>query len=98
MGRAIRGMNSIACRTTGRPDIDVERLRGEALKMYLEHRLRELDEQIADLSSACERNPTSEPGSTRPSALTQENHWELLLDLSYLCAARDALVSTLNAL
>jgi hypothetical protein len=98
MGKAVRGATPIAWGVEGRPSIEVERLKGEALKFYLEHRLRELDQQIAILSSSSEWRPQSEDGAGEEPDPAQEDEWELMLDLGYLQASRDAILSALSIL
>ena len=98
MGKAVRGATPIAWGVGCRPSIEVERLKGEALKFYLEHRLRELDRQIAVLSSSGEWRSQSEDSIDEEPEPAQEEEWELMLDLGYLQASRDAIISALSIL
>ena len=98
MGQALRGAKSIPFGLSKRPALDVERLKGEALKTYLQSKLRELEEQIAALSELCGTKLGSDTVERADSAPTAGNHWELLLDLDYLYATRDAIISALSTL
>jgi len=96
MGQAIHGTNPIACGVASKPTLDVERLKGEALRVYLQYKLRELDEQIALLSPG----EFKESGrvKTPHSVAAREEDWAQLLDLGYLYASRDAILSALDIL
>jgi hypothetical protein len=98
MGKALRGTPPIAWGVEGRPSIEVERLKGEALKFYLEHRLRELDQQISMLSSSSEWRSESDDGIDEEPEPAPQDEWELMLDLGYLQASRDAIISALSIL
>jgi len=98
MGKAVRGATPIAWGVEGRPSIEVERLKGEALKFYLEHRLRELDQQIAVLSSSSEWRSQSEGVLDEEPEPAEQGEWEMMLDLGYLQASRDAIISALSIL
>mgnify|MGYP001081141103 CR=1 FL=1 len=98
MGQAIRGTIPSVSGTSSEPTCEVERLKGEALKVYLQYKLRELEEQITVLSQLCERTSDPEPGNAPQPTSPQPDDWELFLDLSYLCATRDAIISALNIL
>jgi hypothetical protein len=96
MGQGIRGTNPIACGVASKPTLDVERLKGEALRVYLQYKLRELDEQIALLSPPGEFQESERVKA--PHSVAAEEDWEQLLDLGYLYASRDAIISALDIL
>jgi|GEM_PF-1900124 len=98
MGKAIQGINPIVCGLTDKPRFEVERLKGEALKVYLQHRLSELEEHIAILYQLCGLKPDSELDNIPYPMSSQQDNWGLLLDLGYLCAIREAIISALGIL
>ncbi len=98
MGKAIPGTGPDMRSFLNKPDFDVERLQGEALKVYLEHKLRELEQQISALSASDEWRQRVEPGTTSRPMAPQEEEWELMMDLGYLRASRDAIISALSIL
>jgi hypothetical protein len=98
MGKAVQGINPITCRVASRPGLDVERLKGEALRVYLQYRLHELEQHIASLSVSGEIPSDAESDAVPHTLSSQEDDWELMLDLGYLYASRDAIVSALSIL
>ena len=98
MGKAIPGTGPNMISFAGRPAFDVERLQGEALKVYLEHKLRELDQQISTFSASGDQRPRTEPSTARQPLSSQEDEWGLIMDLGYLRASRDAIISALSIL
>jgi hypothetical protein len=98
MGKAIPGTGPDIRSFLNEPDFDVERLQGEALKIYLEHKLRELEQQISVLSASGEWRRRVDPGTISRPMAPQEDEWELIMDLGYLRASRDAIISALSIL
>ena len=98
MGKAILGANTITGRLTSQPKFEAERLQGEALKVYLQQNLHELEEQIAVLSQLCGLKPDSGTDNIPHPMSPPQDNWGLFLDLSYLRAMRDAIISALNIL
>jgi len=98
MGKAIPGTGPDIRSFASRPGFDVERLQGEALKVYLEYKLRELEQQISVLSASGDWKPRVEPDTTARPLSSQEDEWELIMDLGYLRASRDTIISALSIL
>lgn len=98
MGKAIPGIGPDIRSLASGSGFDVERLQGEALKVYLEHKLRELEQQISALSASGDWRPGIEPGTTPRPRPSQQDEWELTMDLGYLRASRDAIISALSIL
>jgi hypothetical protein len=98
MGKAMPSTGPDIRNFLSESDLDVERLQGKALKLYLEHKLRELEQQISVLSASGGWQRPVGPGMTPRPMSRQEDEWELSMDLGYLRASRDAIISALSIL
>lgn len=98
MGRALHDIDPIVSNVTSKSTFDVERLKGEALRTYLQSRLCELEQYIANLSISGEIPPSTQLDAVPHTLSSQEDDWELMLDLGYLYASRDAIISALSIL
>jgi hypothetical protein len=85
MARAIRGINPIYYTLASLPEVDVERLKKDSLRVYLQNRLRHLEARISILFSYWGEEST-------------EELWDNLLELDYLEATREAIIEALEAL
>jgi hypothetical protein len=97
MARAIRGLDPIYYILASLPEVDVERLKKDSLRVYLQNRLRHLEARIYTLSQQymnMEENWQhlywGEEGT--------EELWDDLLELDYLEATREAIIEALEAL
>jgi hypothetical protein len=97
MARAIRGINPIYYTLASLPEVDVERLKKDSLRVYLQNRLRHLEahisilsRQYADIEEDWQHLYWGEEST--------EELWENLLELDYLEATREAIIETLEAL
>lgn len=96
MARAIRGLDPTYYILASLPEIDVERLKKDSLRVYLQNRLRHLEDRISVLS---QQYANEEDwlhwywGEERPEEL-----WDSLLELDYLEATREAIIEALEAL
>jgi len=85
---------------SGIPPMDVERLRGRGMRLYLKQQLRSLEAQIAALSSLA-RDEASEVQGEKPfleGEAARRRKWDKILELEYLEAMREALLDTLARL
>jgi len=98
MGRALHDIDPIVSNVTSKSTFDVERLKGEALRTYLQSRLCELEQYIANLSISGEIPSSTQLDAVPHTLSSQEDDWELMLDLGYLYASRDAIISALSIL
>jgi hypothetical protein len=98
MGKAIPGTGPDIRSFTNGPGFDVERLQGEALKVYLEYKLRELEQQISVLSASGDWGRDVGLFSTSRPMPPHKDEWEQIMDLGYLRASRDAIISALSIL
>jgi hypothetical protein len=97
MARAIRGINPIYYTLASLPEVDVEHLKKDSLRVYLQNRLRHLEahisilsRQYADMEEDWQHLYWGEDST--------EELWENLLELDYLEATREAIIETLEAL
>jgi hypothetical protein len=97
MARAIRGINPIYYTLASLPEVDVEHLKKDSLRVYLQNRLRHLEayisilsRQYADMEEDWQHLYWGEEST--------EELWENLLELDYLEATREAIIETLEAL
>jgi hypothetical protein len=97
MARAIRGINPIYYTLASLPEVDVERLKKDSLRVYLQNRLRHLEahisilsRQYADIEEDWQHLYWGEEST--------EELWGNLLELDYLEATREAIIETLEAL
>ena len=97
MARAIRGINSIYYTLASLPEVDVERLKKDSLRVYLQNRLRHLEARISILSHQYADMEEDWQHSYWGEEST-EKLWDNLLELDYLEATREAIIETLEAL
>ena len=97
MAKAIRGINPIYYTLASLPEIDVERLKKDSLRIYLQNRLRYLEacistlsHQYADMEEDWQRLYWGEENT--------EELWDNLLELDYLEATKEAIIETLETL
>ena len=97
MARAIRGLDPIYYILASLPEVDVERLKKDSLRVYLQNRLRHLETRISFLS----HQYTDMEQDWRYSYWVEDNTeelWDNLLELDYLQATREAIIEALEAL
>ena len=97
MARAIRGINPIYYTLASLPEVDVEHLKKDSLRVYLQNRLRHLEAHISILSRQYADMEEDWQHLYWGEESTEEL-WENLLELDYLEATRDAIIETLEAL
>ena len=97
MARAIRGINPIYYTLASLPEVDVERLKKDSLRVYLQNRLRHLEARISILSHQYADTEEDQRHLYWGEESTEEL-WENLLELDYLEATREAIIETLEAL
>lgn len=97
MARAIRGLDPIYYILASLPEVDVERLKKDSLRVYLQNRLRHLEARISILS---QQYADAEEDWQRMywGEESTEELWDNLLELDYLEATREAIIETLEAL
>jgi hypothetical protein len=97
MARAIRGIDPIYYILASLPEVDVERLKKDSLRVYLQNRLRYLEARISILSQqyADEEEDWQHWYWGEEST---EDLWDNLLELDYLEATREAIIEALEAL
>ena len=97
MARAIRDINPIYYTLASLPEVDVERLKKDSLRAYLQNRLRHLEARISILS-----HQYADMGEDWQHLYwgeeSTEELWENLLELDYLEATREAIIEALEAL
>ncbi len=99
MARAMPGIDPVYYALASLPDIDVERLKRDSLRIYLQHRLSYLDQQIAMLVQQADRDVEERLGGYYLGGeMAREDLWDELFELDYLEATRAAIVEALNAL
>ena len=97
MARAIRGLDSIYYILASLPEVDVERLKKDSLRVYLQNRLRHLEARISILSHQYTDMEEDWQHLYWGEDNTEEL-WDNLLELDYLEATREAIIETLEAL
>jgi hypothetical protein len=97
MARAIRGINPIYYTLASLPEVDVEHLKKDSLRVYLQNRLRHLEAHISILSRQYADMEEDWQHLYWGEESTEEL-WENLLELDYLEATREAIIETLEAL
>jgi hypothetical protein len=97
MARAIRGINPIYYTLASLPEVDVEHLKKDSLRVYLQNRLRHLEAHISVLSRQYADMEEDWQHLYWGEESTEEL-WENLLELDYLEATREAIIETLEAL
>lgn len=99
MARAMPGIDPTYYALASLPDIDIERLKRDSLRIYLRHRLSYLDRRIAMLVQQADWDVEEELGRYYLGReMSRKDLWDELFELDYLEAARAAIVETLNAL
>lgn len=97
MARAIRGLDPLYYILASLPEIDVERLKKDSLRVYLQNRLRHLEARISTLSQ--QYTDTEEDWQHWYwGEESTEELWGNLLELDYLEATREAIIEALEAL
>jgi hypothetical protein len=97
MARAIRGINPIYYTLASLPEVDVERLKKDSLRVYLQNRLRHLEARILILSHQHTEMEEDWQHLYWGEESTEEL-WDNLLELDYLEATREAIIEALEAL
>jgi len=97
MARAIRGINPIYYTLASLQEVDVERLKKDSLRVYLQNRLRHLEARISILSHQYADMEEDRQLSYWGEESTEEL-WDNLLELDYLEATREAIIESLEAL
>lgn len=97
MARAIRGLDPIYYILASLPEVDVERLKKDSLRVYLQHRLQRLE---AHISILCQQYEGAEEDCQHLfwEEESTEELWNNLLELDYLEATREAIIEALEAL
>jgi hypothetical protein len=96
MARAIRGLDPIYYILASLPEVDVERLKKDSLRVYLQNRLRHLEARISILSQQYEDEEDYQHLYWEEE--NTEEFWDSLLELDYLEASREAIIEALEAL
>lgn len=97
MARAIRGLDPIYYLLTSLPEVDVERLKKDSIRVYLQERLRHLEDRISTLSQQY-MNTGEDWQPLGWGEESTEEIWDGLLELDYLEATREAIIEALEAL
>jgi hypothetical protein len=97
MAKAIRGLDPIYYILASLPEVDVERLKKDSLRAYLQNRLRHLEARISTLSHQYADMEEDWQHSYWGEESTEEL-WNNLLELDYLEATREAIIEALEAL
>jgi hypothetical protein len=97
MARAIRGLDPIYYILASLPEVDVERLKKDSLRVYLQNRLRHLEDRISVLSQQY-ANTEEDGHHLYWGEESTEELWDNLLELDYLEATREAIIEALEAL
>ncbi len=97
MARAIRGLDPIYYILASLPEVDVERLKKDSLRVYLQNRLRHLEVRISTLSQQYADGGEDWQHLYWGEESTEEL-WNNLLELDYLEATREAIIEALEAL
>jgi hypothetical protein len=97
MARAIRGLDPIYYILASLPRVDIERLKKDSLRIYLQNRLRHLEARISIL---CQQYANTEEDWQHSYWVEEstEELWDNLLELDYLEATREAIIEALEAL
>jgi hypothetical protein len=98
MARAIRGLDPIYYILASLPEIDVERLKKDSLRVYLQNRLRHLEARISILSQQYADTEEEDWQRLYWGEESTEELWDNLLELDYLEATREAIIEALEAL
>jgi hypothetical protein len=99
MARTIRFGHSARRLPLSLPGVDVERLKGDGLRVYLESRLQNVEERLVTLYDRY----GGEQGAIWLASywggqLLEEEYWDGLFELDYLEATRAALLEALRTL
>jgi hypothetical protein len=97
MARAIRGINPIYYTLASLLELDVECLKKDSLRVYLQNRLRHLEVRISMLSHQYADMEENRQHLYWGEESTEEL-WNDLLELDYLEATREAIIEALEAL
>lgn len=97
MARAIRGLDPIYYLLSSLPEVDIERLKKDSLRVYLQNRLRHLEDRISILSQQYAHTEEDWQHLCWGEESTEEL-WGNLLELDYLEATREAIIEALEAL
>ncbi|MDH4136127.1 MAG: hypothetical protein OEW09_05340 [Anaerolineae bacterium] len=97
MARAIRGLDPIYYILASLPEVDVERLKKDSLRVYLQNRLRHLEARISTLSHQ-HADMEEDWQHLYWGEESTEELWNNLLELDYLEATREAIIEALEAL
>jgi hypothetical protein len=97
MARVIRGLDPVYYILASLPEVDVERLKKDSLRVYLQNRLRHLEARISILSHQYMDMEEDWQHLYWVEEKTEEL-WDNLLELDYLEATREAIIETLEAL
>lgn len=97
MARAIRGLDPIYYILASLPEVDIERLKRDSLRAYLQNRLRHLENHISILSQQYADMEEEWQHLYWGEESTGEL-WDNLLELDYLEATREAIIEALEAL
>jgi hypothetical protein len=97
MARAIRGLDPIYYILASLPEVDVEHLKKDSLRVYLQNRLRHLEARISILSQQYADMEEDWQHLYWGEESTEE-FWDNLLELDYLEATREAIIEALEAL
>jgi hypothetical protein len=98
MARAIRGLDPIYYILASLPEIDIERLKKDSLRVYLQNRLRNLEARISILSQQYANTEEEDWQHLYWCEEGTEELWDNLLELDYLEATREAIIEALEAL
>jgi hypothetical protein len=98
MARAIRGLDPIYYILASLPEIDIERLKKDSLRVYLQNRLRNLEARISILSQQYANTEEEDWQHLYWGEEGTEELWDNLLELDYLEATREAIIEALEAL
>ena len=97
MARAIRGLDPVYYILASLPEVDVERLKKDSLRVYLQNRLRYLEARISILSQQY-ADAEEDWQHWYWGEESTEDLWDNLLELDYLEATREAIIEALEAL
>lgn len=100
MARAIKFGRSVRYLPLIFPGVDIERLKGNSLRVYLEGRLQSVEERLAVLYNYYRRNEQSGARlfSYWENQPPEEEYWDGIFELDYLEATRAALLEAIQAL
>ena len=98
MARAIRGLDPTYYILASLPEIDVEHLKKDSLRVYLQNRLRHLEARISTLSQQYANMEEENWQHLYWGEESTEELWDDLLELDYLEATREAIIEALEAL